>query len=325
VGKTISPFFLCILLLTVSIRQTWAQYPLVLTIETDKEYYYLDETVYIYGNLTLEDVQVSDGLIGLEIENPKNKSIIIRTLPTGDISNKTWLIEILSVIPCDEWGVPKNSFQIGTLSYFNITLKNNDIENRHVYISVNIFDSSQTPIGLSAFEAILYANSTGQVILSVPIPETASLGTAEAYANVFSLRPKQAGKPYGPEKSAQFNITNSQTGSTLQAQLYTSSINGNFNLSFHISPYGIAGEYTISASSIYEGYVVFKQTTFYVKVPGDVNGDFRVDLIDASLLGLAWWSTPSDPNWNPECDFNKDNRVDVADASLIGRYWGYKI
>jgi len=316
----VSPFFLLTLLLTVNLPKVEAQ-SFILTVTTSKQYYYLDETIHIYGNLTLDGNLTSDALVGLEVENSKNQSIIIRTIPTGDVSNKTWFIEILNVYPCDRWGTPKFNFSIGTLSYFNVTIKNNDIENHWVYISVNTYDSSNTPIGITAIEYVAYANYTGSQIISVPVPSTASNGTGKAYANVYSLNPKRGGKPYGPEKFANFNITNSSVIPASQPNPPT--LNGNYNCSFHLPPNAPAGLYQVFATSMYNGWLALNTTTFYVKVPGDVNGDFRVNLADLSYLGVAWWSKPGSPNWNPNCDFNNDLMVNLGDVALLGRYWGY--
>lgn len=298
-----------------------AQDTFVIELATDKPSYYLDQTIYIYGNLTLNNNTVNDALVGIEVVNPDGTSIVIRTVATGDISGKNWLIEILSVTPCDQYGNPKYTFNVGTLCFFNVTVKNNDIEIRNIFISVNIYDSTNTPIGLTGFQAQIYANSTGQVILSLPLPKTAVNGKAKAYANIYSLRPKQGGKPYGPEGSAEFNITGSKAVGTSPPPPQTP--NGNFYISFRIPAYGVAGTYQAFATSMYNGYTAVAEKAFLVKVPGDTNGDFKVDVIDLATMGVAWWSTPSSPNWNPACDFNQDNRVDVSDLSILGRYWGY--
>lgn len=318
------PFFLLITILTASyifLFNVQAQDNFKIDLATDKPSYYLDQTIYIYGNLTLNNNTVNDALVGIEVVNPADTSIIIRTAATGDISGKNWLIEILNVTPCDQYGTPQYTFTVGKLCFFNITVKNNDIEIRNIFISVNIYDSTNTPIGITGFQTQIYSNSTGQVILSLPLPKTAVNGKARAYANIYSLRPKQGGKPYGPEKSAEFNITGSTVVGSPQPQPQIP--NGNFYISFHLSPYENAGTYQAFATSMYNEYTAIAYKDFLVKVPGDANGDFRVDVIDLSTLGIAWWSNPNSPNWNPACDFNQDNRVDVSDLAILGRYWGY--
>jgi hypothetical protein len=58
----------------------------------------------------------------------------------------------------------------------------------------------------------------------------------------------------------------------------------------------------------------------------DVNGDGVVDIYDLVTVAVAYGSTPTDPNWNPNADINVDNTVDIYDliiaASHFGESWG---
>jgi len=51
-----------------------------------------------------------------------------------------------------------------------------------------------------------------------------------------------------------------------------------------------------------------------VTIPGDVTGDFWVDMQDISIIIDNFMATP--PNWNPCCDINNDLTVDMADISI---------
>lgn len=325
-----NPPFLCcltILLLIILILQLMilphssCSSSLELTVATNEEIYYLGQVVTISGNLTLNGNPINNSIVGIEIQNPK-KTIIMRVLPTGQSPQRNWLIEVIDVYPCDEYGNPKNSFSKGTLAYFNITVRNNDIEQRIVLITANIFDSNNSPIGLSTLETVIASNSTGTIIISVPIPEKAKEGTATIYANVFSAPPRIGGKPYGLEKSNQFQITSSSSTSTYSTE-NNQTLNGNFTTDFYLAPYFDVGNYTIYVTSTYLHYTATNKTSFTVLVPGDANGDFRVDLGDLSLLGASWYAKPGDPNWNPKCDFDQNGIIDVVDLSILGSYWGY--
>jgi len=57
---------------------------------------------------------------------------------------------------------------------------------------------------------------------------------------------------------------------------------------------------------------------------GDINGDFVVNAGDLGLLGLALFSYPGCPNWNPNCDLNNDSIVNAGDLSILGQNWGKK-
>ncbi len=53
-------------------------------------------------------------------------------------------------------------------------------------------------------------------------------------------------------------------------------------------------------------------------IAGDSNGDGKVNILDASLVGLRWNSNPADPC----ADLNNDVKVNILDASIIGLNWG---
>lgn len=56
-----------------------------------------------------------------------------------------------------------------------------------------------------------------------------------------------------------------------------------------------------------------------VPIPGDVNKDGVVNFIDLGLIGQAFLSTPSSPNWNPAADLNKDGVVNFLDLGIVGQ------
>jgi hypothetical protein len=313
-----SPFFiLSTILILTTITTTYSSINLNLTITKHKETYYIGEDVYLYGNLTLDDTPVIDGLIGLQVDDSKDTRVIIRTLPTNITPTQNWLIEILDVVPCDENWNPKDSFPTHTLAYFNVTLKNNDIELRNVIVTICVYDYSKAPIGVSSYEFPMKENTTVNVRLTLPISTKAANGLATVYANAYSAMPREGGKPYSPEKSKTFQITNGITISPnpLKPEL----IQGNYNTTFRLNMEKPLGTYTVYATTMYQGIPALNITTFNVSVLGDADGDGIVGGKDAGMLGLAW---PPQP-YNPNCDFNNDGIIDGRDAGIIGLYWGY--
>lgn len=57
-------------------------------------------------------------------------------------------------------------------------------------------------------------------------------------------------------------------------------------------------------------------------LPGDINHDGTVDVLDAILLISAWGSQPGDSNWNPHADLNKDGVINILDAIVISYNYG---
>jgi pimeloyl-ACP methyl ester carboxylesterase len=88
------------------------------------------------------------------------------------------------------------------------------------------------------------------------------------------------------------------------------------------------GNYTISAyaepapSETYIADNTYTAGTLTVTIPGDVNGDRKVDATDLNDLKTAYGSTCGLPTWNSNCDINGDNRVDVLDLFLQSKNYG---
>jgi outer membrane protein assembly factor BamB len=56
-------------------------------------------------------------------------------------------------------------------------------------------------------------------------------------------------------------------------------------------------------------------------IPGDINGDGTVNILDAILLSNAFLGKPGDPNWNPEADINGDGFVNILDAIILANHF----
>lgn len=63
--------------------------------------------------------------------------------------------------------------------------------------------------------------------------------------------------------------------------------------------------------------------TIWVSIPGDVNGNFRVNLQDLVLLGIAYNTTlEMSPKWNPNADFDNDGIVGLPDLVTLANHYG---
>ena len=107
--------------------------------------------------------------------------------------------------------------------------------------------------------------------------------------------------------------------------------NGNStNVSFLWNTLGFAyGNYTIgalatpassetnsaNATPAANGWVI-------VTIPGDLNGDFKVNLKDLVLLANAYGSKPGDSNWNPNTDVLENGVVGLADLVILTTHYG---
>jgi hypothetical protein len=54
---------------------------------------------------------------------------------------------------------------------------------------------------------------------------------------------------------------------------------------------------------------------------GDVNQDGHIEQFDAMSMGLAWNSTPADPNWDERADVTDDGNVNILDMVAVQFNW----
>ncbi|MCJ7423459.1 dockerin type I repeat-containing protein, partial [Candidatus Bathyarchaeota archaeon] len=66
----------------------------------------------------------------------------------------------------------------------------------------------------------------------------------------------------------------------------------------------------------------FEDCWILLTIPGDINGDQRVNVLDAILIANSFNSKPGDANWNPNADINGDNKVNILDCIVLSNYFG---
>jgi len=59
-----------------------------------------------------------------------------------------------------------------------------------------------------------------------------------------------------------------------------------------------------------------------IRIPGDVNGDGTVNILDCIAASNSFGSTPTDPRWNRFCDINRDKKVNILDMIRISSNFG---
>jgi len=64
-------------------------------------------------------------------------------------------------------------------------------------------------------------------------------------------------------------------------------------------------------------------TTVKLVVPGDVNADGIVNILDAAGVSAHWYPGPpiGPLGFNSNLDINNDNAVDIQDAAIVSAYW----
>jgi len=125
-----------------------------------------------------------------------------------------------------------------------------------------------------------------------------------------------------------FNVTVYANTTSIASQTVTLSVVNSTTITFTWNTLDFAkGDYTTSAvadtvpdetdttDNTYTDGIVF------VAIPGDADGDKKVDVTDLAILGRSWFKEPSDPDYDARADFTGDDVVDVADFAILGKYW----
>jgi hypothetical protein len=87
---------------------------------------------------------------------------------------------------------------------------------------------------------------------------------------------------------------------------------GNYTIKAYASP--VAGETSIGDNTYTDGVI-------NVGIPGDVNGDGTVNILDAIQVSNSFLATPDSSNWNPNADINSDNVVNILDAIILANHF----
>jgi len=305
-------------LIVIRIVAIQANPALAVTVKTDKQKYYAKDIVQVHGNLTLDEVLVTDGLVGLQVQTSQDRLLIIRTLSTGTPRPEYEYLFIEYVAPCDTEGNPKFSFRRKELAYFKISVTNQDpIEPHEALMTVNTYYNDSTPFGFAAIQTKISAGSNPTFIISIPIPTDAVLGTTTAYANAYTNWPKLAGTPYCREANATFQITDgtlgaaSQTTQNLLSTLQNSETE-NYNTTFRLTKNAPPGNYTVYVTSRYLGESAANSTIFNVYILGDIDLDDDIDGFDLSLFVQAY-----NYEYNPLADLDFDGDIDGFDLSIF--------
>jgi parallel beta-helix repeat protein len=83
------------------------------------------------------------------------------------------------------------------------------------------------------------------------------------------------------------------------------------------------GNVTLTISGKLQNGIGFEGCdTIRVRMPGDINMDGKVDIMDISILCRAFGSYPGHPRWNPIADENEDGIINMFDIALTCKNFG---
>lgn len=313
---------------------------LVLTLAT-AERVDLGEQIIISGNLTLDGTPVTDGLVAIQVQDPRANNIVVRTLNTGTDPPRPWIIEILEFYTCGLLGQVQTSFPIGSVVGFTVKLINNASSTHTVVVPVYIQYADSRPfMSFVIYNSTIDGGKTANVTAFIQMRDNAPIGTTHAYASALTGYPSDDGYAYSPEKATTFEITTLALGASSQSQAESglAASGSSFSMIFKTNPHGgVLGNYTIYATSWYYPRFISTQKTLNIFLTGDITGpqsgvpDGKVDARDVSRVARAFGSRagpPPSPNWDPICDITgptpwvPDGKVDARDVAGCARNFG---
>jgi len=115
-------------------------------------------------------------------------------------------VRIAEVIPCNQTGNPKGTFERGTIAYFKVTINSTALIPQNTLITINLYDNTSITLSVESIQGPTWPG-TSTIIFGLSIPATATIGTAIVYANCYTNWPSLGGLPHCPEMPATIEIT----------------------------------------------------------------------------------------------------------------------
>jgi hypothetical protein len=310
--------------------------PLAITVVTNQSSYTYRAKVQLSGNLTLNGASV-DGLVGIEVSslNATFAHMVTRTALVGNPPPPTnFNMTLVSVIPVDDNGNPKNTFRKNGNARVKVNVTNYYYNDRAVVITVLAADSDSTPI----MSQVMYTQTTllggGGSVEFAPqfyIDSWVSTGPAKVYANVYSDWPSNGGYSYTPEKSADFTIlpaTGSSYSAGYQQTLATDSLTlasgSTYALSFRLPPNAPQGKYVVNATGWAQGWTGNASTVFsrVHQLLGDINFDHVINIIDVVSVTSIYGVSSGSAKWDPTADIAPSGKIDILDVVTVTSKYG---
>ena len=107
-------------------------------------------------------------------------------------------------------------------------------------------------------------------------------------------------------------VLDARNSTILEFSWNTSGIEmGNYTVSALVDP--VSGESDVSDNN----YAIEQM----ISVPGDINGDTKVDMRDIGFVASKFSFLPSYTGWNPNHDINDDGKIDMFDIGTAARHF----
>jgi hypothetical protein len=117
-----------------------------------------------------------------------------------------------------------------------------------------------------------------------------------------------------------FNVTVLSNATVIGTEVNVDVSNGTLTaLSFTWNTTGFnLGNYTVNALAS----SLSASSSIVLTIPGDINGDFKVNLQDLAILANAYGSKPTDAKWNANADVDGNGAIGLSDLVALAQHYG---
>jgi len=278
--KSVIPIVFIMVLACVSHGRSLVD--LEIAVYTDKPLYDIEDDIEIYGSLTADGFPVENETVALEVRDPTNSPVIVRTLQTNSSGDYNTIFKL------------SLESQLGTYT-----------------IHANSNHEGVTATDTTSFEV------GGESVLSLTVETSRQSYDFEETIEVNGLITLDSQPIQGVLVAVEVQ---DPLNTSVIVRVLETKVDGSFLLTFQMSTDAANGTYTVHASSNCAGQTATADTTFQLQpqqLSADLNGDGVVNILDISLIAIAWGSYPGHPRWDPKCDLDGNNVINIIDITLV--------
>jgi uncharacterized protein YfaS (alpha-2-macroglobulin family) len=270
--------------LLFSIPSTLGSPTLMVNVQTDKPSYYSGEDINVYGLVLLNGVPLENATVAIEIRDPAATPIVVQSVQTNSSGAYQTMFRLSQEASAGEYSI------FITCAYGGETANSN-----------GSFQLKKTAL-------LAVAIMTGKE--SYTVEENVTI-TGDVTLNNIKL----------PQALVALEVQDPNAIPVIVRVLETDS-QGEYALTFPISPTSALGMYTAFASTTYNESTAAAETSFALQPSmssADINQDGTVNILDLAIVARAWGSYPGHPHWDPRCDVNGDSKINIIDITLVAK------
>jgi uncharacterized protein YfaS (alpha-2-macroglobulin family) len=282
-GKQLLLLILLLSILAVP-SLTEASPGLGISVESNRPWYYIGESINVYGSVLADDAPLVSANVALEIHDHAGSPVITRSIQT----NSSGIFSL-------DFSLPTESLTGNYVAYVSCTY------------------DGQTALNNTSFQV---KPPSALVVTIAAEKELYNVGDNITIGGSVMLNSTKQ-----PHILVALEVQNPQATPIIVRVLETDS-QGDYGLTFPASSDSLVGNYNAFASASYNGSIARAETSFELK-PNissvDINQDGKVNILDLAIVARAWGSYPGHPRWDPRCDVNGDGKINIMDITLVAK------